>query len=342
MMKYLWHEIKKNLSAILIITGICTLIYTLTVSTMEMSYTYTYETWQGQMVTNTNIYEPAFSLIASALGILCFFIPTLVFSFKMDKRAVDCYYALPLKKEKLYLAKTLLGLVMIILPFTVAYWVGFLALSLREGNPYYMGYYVPAYFGMLLFAVMLFGFNSFIFTRANKAGDGVAFMVVYAWLFAYVALCICEIFEIKFTGELSYALLSLASPAGMIWFDVNMGSLITGSTSFSGITWSAWQFITPILMGVGGYFGLFFGVRYEKAENAEQVSDSWFGYKVLIPLITALGLGLIGELHILVLAIIAVSNVIATVMHKRSFKLELWDWIRMGIGLFAGVILALI
>ena len=83
-------------------------------------------------------------------------------------------------------------------------------------------------------------------------------------------------------------------------------------------------------------------MRYEKAENAEQVSDSWFGYKVLIPLITALGLGIIGELHILVLAIIVVSNVIATVMHKRTFKLELWDWIRIGIGLLAGIILSLI
>ena len=342
MMKYLWHEIKKNLSAILIITGICTLIYTLTVSTMEMSRTYTYENWQGQLITNTNIYEPAFSLIASALGILCFFIPTLVFSFKMDKRAVDCYYALPLKKEKLYLAKTLLGLVMIIVPFTVAYWVGFLALSLREGNPYNMGYYVPAYFGMLLFAILLFGFNSFIFTRANKAGDGVAFMVVYAWLFAFVVLCFLEIFNITTNDETLEGLLTLASPAGMIWFDVNMGSLIVGGEAAQGLHWSAWQFITPILMGVGGYFGLFFGVRYEKAENAEQVSDSWFGYKVLIPLITALGLGIIGELHILVLAIIVVSNVIATVMHKRTFKLELWDWIRIGIGLLAGIILSLI
>ena len=343
MIKYLWHEIKKNLSAILIITGLCTLLYTITVSTMEMSNTYTYENWQGQLITNTNIYEPAFSLISTALLILCYLVPTLVFSFKMDKRAVDCYYALPLKKEKLYLAKTLLGLVMIIVPFTVAYWIGFLALSLREGNPYNMGYYVPAYFGMLLFAILLFGYNSFFFTRANKAQDGIAFMLCYAGIIAYVLLCVCGVFEIELTGELSNFILTLASPAGMIWFDINMGNLITGSTPFSGITWTPWMFIMPIIMGIAGYFGLFFGVRFEKAENAEQVSDSWFGYKTLIPLIVALGIGLIGAaLSILVFAIIAVGSIVATVMYKRTFKLELWDWIRIGIGLFAGVILALI
>ena len=342
MMKYLWHEIKKNLSAILIITGICTLIYTITVSTMTMSQTYTYDNWQGQTVTTTTIYDPGFSLIATALGLLCFFAPVFVFSFKMDKRAVDCYYALPLKKEKLYLARVLLGLVLIIVPFTVAYWIGFLALALREGNPYNMGYYVPAYFGMLLFAVLLFGFNAFFFTRGNKVQDGIGFMLCYAGVLAYVAFWVCGFFGVKFTDELSSFVLTLASPAGMIWFDVNMGSLITGNTSFSGVTWSPWMFITPILMGAAGYFGLFFGVRFEKAENAEQVSDSWFGYKTLIPLITALGLGIIGEeLGILVFALIAVGNIIATVMYKRSFKLETWDWIRIGIGLFAGVILGL-
>lgn len=343
MMKYLWYEIKKNLSAILIITGICTLIYTLTVSTMEMSNTYTYENWHGQLVTVTDVYEPAFSFIASVLGLLCFAVPTMVYSFKMDKRAVDCYYALPLKKEKLYLAKTLLGLILIIVPFTVAYWVGFLALSLREGNPYNMGYYLPAYFGMIAYAVLLFGFNSFFFTRANKAGDGIAFMFAYTFLFAFIVLCFCGIFEIEMSNDFTKAMLSFISPAGMIWFDVNMGSLITGNTSFSGITWSPWMFITPIVMGAAGYFGLFFSLRFERAENAEQISNSWFGYKLLIPLITALFIGLIGEtLTILALAAIAVGSIVCTIAYKRTFRLDRWDWLRIGIGLLAGVILSLI
>ena len=343
MMKYLWYEIKKNLSALLIITGICTLIYTLTVSTMTMSETYKWADMYGNLQTNTQIYEPAFSLIASMLGILCFFMPTLVFSFKMDKRAVDCYYALPLKKEKLYLARTLLGLILIIVPFTVAYWVGFLALAFREGNPYNMGYYVPAYFGMILYAALLFGFNSFFFTRANKPGDGVLFMLVYAWLIAFIVLCFCGIFDMEISNDFSKVLLTFASPAGMIWFDVNMGSLIVGGTATEAILWSPWMFISPILMGAAGYFGLFFSLRFERAENAEQVSDSWFGYKILIPLITALGVGIIGkDLDILVLAIIAVGSIIATISHKRTFRLERWDWLRIGIGLIAGVLLALI
>lgn len=344
MIKYLWYEIKKNLSAILIITGICTLIYVLAVSTMEMTHTWTWLDEYGNLKTNMQINEPAFSLIASMLGLLCFFVPTMVFSFKMDKRAVDCYYALPLKKEKLYLAKTLLGLVLIILPFTVAYWLGFLALSLREGNPYNMGYYVPAYFGMILYAALLFGFNSFFFTRANKPTDGIAFMLAYAGLFAFVVLCFCGIFEINING-FEYFLLSLVSPAGMVWFDVNMGSLIVGSASgtSSGVLWLPWMFITPIVMGAAGYFGLFFSLRFERAENAEQVSDTWFGYKILVPLITALVIGIIGkDLDILVLAIIAVASIIATIAHKRTFRLERWDWLRIGIGLLAGVILALI
>ena len=343
MMKYLWYEIKKNLPTLLIITGICTLLYILQVSTLTMSETVTWENIQGVTMSKTNIYEPAFSTICVMLAALCFLVPPLTFSFKMEKRAVDCFYALPLKKEKLYLAKTLSGLVLIVVPFTVAYWLGFVVLALREGNPYQMFYYLPAYFGMLGYAIMLFGVNSFLFTRANKTVDGCAFMWAYIWILAYAALVILEIFDGEMGDVESSILLCLLSPGGMGWFDVNMGTLIVGGGSVASMDWTAWMFVLPALFGVAGYFGLFFSLRYEKAENAEQVSDSWFGYKVLIPLFTALTLGLMGEiLDILLFAVIAVVSVILNIVYKRTFKLSGEDWIRIGIGLFVGVILALV
>ena len=40
--------------------------------------------------------------------------------------------------------------------------------------------------------------------------------------------------------------------------------------------------------GAAAYFGLFFTAKRHKAENAEQLSSSAFGYKVLIPYCVAL------------------------------------------------------
>lgn len=343
MKKFLAYELKNRLWTILIFVLICTLPYIMMTATTPMFYEWTYESEYGGMETIRNIYSPGTWMIYIELLALCFVSPAMSYAFKTSKRSVDCYYALPLKKEKLYFIKTLVGLCMVLIPFTVAYWSGFLALWLRPENPYEMGWYVPHYFGLVFFGIMLYGLNAFTFTRANTVGDGVAFMLAYQFLIFLVAL-----YGVLLTGmeAASWGIIEFTMPfMGSANFTFNMEQLMMGD---GGYEWCVWMFLFPALYGVIGYTLLFALLRYEKGENAEQVSSSWFGYKTLIPIYTAVAIGLIGTLGgdtgigAILFCLFAAASLIANIVYRRKFRFSGKHWLAYGIGLSAGLILAVL
>ena len=325
MIKYLKYEWKKHLWVLLIITAICTLPYVLETATMVLQF----ETYTGDI----HIYTPNTASVSVPMAILTFIVPILIYSFKMNKRGVDGYYSLPIKREKLYLAKTVIGLALIFIPFTVAYWLGFLTLLGRQGNPYEMAWYVPAYFGYLGLGVLLFGFNAFIFTRANKIGDGVVFMLSYALIASLILSYVEKLFDLQISWRIQEGFYSWG---GLSAFDTMMSDLIQGESIANEVSFGT--YIYNIITGVLGYVLLFFSVSFEKAENAEQVSDSWFGYRTLIPIYMAF-LFAGGEQSTLSYCIILVMGLIATIVYQRKFKFSQWCWIMLGIGLVSGVLL---
>lgn len=332
--KFLKFEWKKYLWALLILTAVCTLPYIVELSTMELSYTYM--DYEGKLI--TVIHSSKVGLSFLALGALCFLSPALVYSFKMSKRGVDGYYALPLKKQKLYLVKTVVGLLLALIPFTVMFWSGFLTLLCRADNPYDMFWYLPAYWGGVLFGISLFGFNAFLYTRGNTAVDGLCFMVAYIPFFLILYEYAANVFNMRFYDYYE----SFLTFGGLMDFGNKIDRLIIRHlvVKFSPLT-----FVVMPLLGAVGYALLFALLPCEKAENAEQVSESVFGYKTLIPVYTALLLALnwsaagwIGMIGV------AVGAIVATVAFRRKFNLEVkwWGWIvvALAVGLLLSVPIA--
>ena len=97
-----------------------------------------------------------------------------------------------------------------------------------------------------------------------------------------------------------------------------------------------------MLTGVLGYVLLFYSLRFEKAEDAEQVSESRFGYKFLIPVYAAFLMGISYDLSVQTLAMILIAEIIATIVYKRKFRFEKKEWLRIGVGLLVGIVLGLI
>lgn len=313
MKKYFLYELKKNFWLFLLLTAVCALPYWATVSSFSMFG----ESWNGERI----VYSPRLGFAAVALGALCFITPLFTYAFKMNKRGVDAYYALPLKREKLYFVKTLVGLFLTLAPFTIAYWGGVLTLLFRPDNPYKMVWYIPAYFGFLFFGIMLYGLNAFAFTRGNRVWDGLVFMLAYLCIGA-LALAYFE--RVSHQIVKYYHQSNFWSVGGLDAFCSNMNALIAGVNP-EGRRWSPWTFIYPTATGVGGYALLFSLLQKEKGENAEQISDSWFGYKTLIPVFTALLLG-ISELTAFTVCMAAVGAVVAMVVyrHKIRFSWKYW------------------
>jgi hypothetical protein len=276
------------------------------------------------------------------LYILGMLTPVFTYSFQMDRRSVDYYFSFPLKKEKLYFVKTLVGLSTVLIPFTVAFWCGFLAAVFRDGNIWQMGYFALTYLISLLFAVCIYGIYAFVFTRANKVSDGVAFMIAYTFVF-YLIISFIDISVISSNlGGVPFEIVEIFLFFGLLTFSNYATDWVRGAWIYASVSeCNAFTFILPIVLAVAAYALLFFTLRYQKAENAEQVSESPFGYKTLIPLYTVFMVAMNGE-HLLMTIFCFIGAVIATACYRRKFKFTWKDWAVLGGAMVLGFLLHLL
>ncbi len=278
MKKYFWYELKKNFWLFVLLTVAMALPYCISMATVNR---YTVNTETG----NVSIWDPGLNGLYIGMVLLVIAAVVRCFSFKMDRRSVDCFFALPIKRWKQYLVRTLLGLCLVAVPLTIAYWLGFLVLALRPNNPYDLVWFVPAYFAMLYFGILLFGFFSFVYTRANTIGDGLVYILAYILVFYIIS------------SSLYY--LSVYD-----WRVEDYMDIFGGSRFLEALVWrirrsdKAWDItlpfgiaIFPTALGVLGYILQFALLPKDKAENAGQISESWFGYKTLIPVYVVFSTG---------------------------------------------------
>ena len=350
MKKYFLYELKKARWQLIIISAICTLLCATIAAVWPMQYkSMDYTTYEEVIVTNT----PMLSLVTGLATLLCYVAPVLVYSFKMNKRCVDCYYALPLKKEKQYLVRTIIGLLLVAVPFTAAYWTMFLVYLIRPNNPYNMGWFVPLYFGALFFILCLYGYNAFAFTRANSIIDGIVFMSAYETVLLLVALVPFTLTRGKIF-EAGY-LLDFVPEWGMEVFTLHIeGYILDGQSVLTdaqyGIGVDAVTFILPLLRGAAGYALMFLLLKKDRAENSQQVCESWFGYKTLIPIYTATIIGLlIGfisaasfSLSLVIFVMFAIAAFVLIIVWRRKFVFGKTGWIVYGVGLGAAFVLAVL
>ena len=129
-----------------------------------------------------------------------------------------------------------------------------------------------------------------------------------------------------------------------------MKSTVLEDYTYLGLNMTAMTFIMPFLRGAAGYGLLFWLLKYDKAEDSQQISDSWFGYKTLIPIYASTIIGLIVgavlelslALSVVVFVMMAVAAFVLCIVWRRKFVLGKTGWIVYGICLGAGLVLALI
>lgn len=324
MKRYFRYEFVKNLKMLGLLTAICSVVYVVTMASSRLiAPGGANRPWTSQI-----------GVVYTLLGILSFVVPALMYSFKMNKRSADVFYSLPLKREKIYLVKTLVGLILVLLPYTVAYFLGFITVALRE-NYYRLLWYLPGYFGGLFFGICMYGVSAFAFTRANRVIDGVIFMGFYALVGMVVGYAAWQMIN-QNAAEVKEALESFSPVVCLSKWGGNIDSLLRGNEA----SWNLPMFLFPFLFAAAGYAAFFFLIRYEKAENSEQNSDSWFGYRTMIPVYTALLIVISGGGWIFV-ALFAVSAIVLTVVYTRKVLFSWKYWLMIAAGVAAGLVLNL-
>lgn len=349
MKKHLLFEAKRILLPLIVFTVIASALYVLTALNSDfISVRYYYPDGDSGLgrVEHKVPGDPLTYIPAILLVLLCFIVPVLQYSYRMKKRSADLWYALPLTRTKLMLLRTLGGLALVLIPYTVSYWLGFTAIALSE-NMFRLSAYVPLFFASLGIGILLYGVNSFLYTRANTVGDGIIFML--AWIavpcmfFLFLLIKNISLIPQKWLVENS----SLCLPfSPVICLFAYFYPIIRGEPYTVLYMW--FTFVLWGIAGAAAYFGLFFTAKHHKAENAEQLSSSAFGYKFLIPYCVVLTAALPRirfdsfQMPLLFFAMILIAGLILFFVYRRSFRLKKSDLLSLGGSFAGGLVLSLL
>lgn len=330
MIKYFKYELKKNLYTIGCITVIAAILYLAPILAVRKE---TFESF-------CNLAE-----ISVIGGMLAVFLPTWLFKYRTKRRVVDLYFALPLSHSKIFIVKYLLGLVMVFAPYTVAYWLGALAV-IGKAHAFIHGvWYVPQYFASLLPIYFLYAISSFAFSRANRANDGATFIIF--WFFAIPMAVLVILYVFADYGSFYYPYFFLPSTPLDVTTTVFQSKIMgTEAVDYSqekaalitGFTFTA-------LMAAGATVGMVFSEKFVKGESAGQISDSWFGYKVMIPYYTVCILALIPlstSLVYIFVVMVIIGAYLLTAAYRRTLKIGKNQVIIFGASILAGIILSLL
>lgn len=343
MLKMIKYNLKKRSLFILISTIISFAIAFATYSSDNFLERVYYA--QGLYVDGPSTSPLAF--VSTIACILCTIIPILEFSFKMKKINIDQMYSLPIKREKLYLAKYISGLIEILIPVTIVFIYCVLKV-ISTNHMYDMIYFLP-YFGWLLVLIfVLYSTITFFYTRANTIVDGILNIAFIVFLFVIVTASIDEVFlrniRYRYLTEANYF---IYSPINMLtnYFDYKLQQkAILELQQLYEFEYSYGQPITinqprnflPIVLflviGLGAFVLFIILNKKEKAENSMQVSNSWFSYRVMIPIyFTSISLMFMESGELISFIFLFVGVYIAYIIYRRTLKIKKWDMIVIGI-----------
>lgn len=234
---------------------------------------------------------------------------------------------------------------LIFVPYTLSYWLGFVIVLLREN--YFALYGYPLYYlASLPLGALLFGIYSFLYTRANSIGDGLVCMA--GWTFALMLpFAFLSVRFPRLDLPRSFSVWQL-SPFGLLSWAADYFNEFICADALPALLPLAWTIPLTVLEGAGAYAGLFLTARAHKAENGGQLSSSLWCYRVLVPLYvfilaSSLSVDAIGsQLACIAGAFLLVGGFICFVVYRRSFRLKTSDIITLAAAFGAGILVSVL
>ena len=246
---------------------------------------YDYNT--GEWVYSQN-YDSLLSVPVTFMCILIYVIPVIEFSFFKKRINLDCAYSLPISRRAMGATHYFTGMLMLLGAFTASYLINF-AFLLRQGHGHYN--FIPMIFHYLvciLFGFAMYSLMVFVFNQANTTGDGIWFMILYTFIFSLIATSFNEFTNNLIRND------TLLIPWGWIAHLTDCYQyyieLIVNKTSFWQNPENIGCFIFHIAVGIASAAGFFITFGKRRMEKTEEISDSFFGFRVLIPLYAICGM----------------------------------------------------
>lgn len=271
-------------------------------------------------------YESTLYVPVDFLSILVFVFPVMEFSFFKKRINLDCAYSLPISRRAMGTVHYLTGLIMLFSTFTASYLLNFVLLLSRGPGWFNFEPMIAHYLFCLLLGFATYSVMVFVFNEANTKGDGIWFMILYTFVFALAITAFGEIIGNFHIEQNAYGL----QPWAIIGTLTTCYQDLVENTSTEPVFWQTshcvvW-FIFWMTVGIASAVGFFLTFGKRRMEKTEEISDSYFGFRVLIPVYAIAGMIVFGAyMDIIVWVIIALLALLGYTIYRRGFHYKKSD-----------------
>ena len=322
--RYLRQRLENSALRTLIMTAIAVLITHLAVTDGIL--------YGDAKYNQTNLY-----VLATILCVLSSIVPMLELSDLKKRRSLDTFFSMPIGRGKLALTHWISGWLQVWFVYSVAYlWS---SVILHTQTDYFdLSHLLPYYFISLLLGTVIYSFFLFLFGEGNTALDGFFFCVLGIFVFTFIFAFGCQIInmiekntarKIEFFMDpgwgILYAPINNLTVIFQRMIHVNQRLTSSASTYYDrllsdfGLYFAFW-----IVIGVLSTVGYFVRFQRIRAEQIEDISNSWFGYRTMIPIYGYTALLYTGMDDFLGLYIL-IAMLAVYILYRRSFRIKKSD-----------------
>ncbi len=319
------------------------------------------------IITNEKIIEVKYySLLLTypvvILIILSIVVPAWMFGFMKKKRNLDCLYSLPITKRGIGVVQYLLGIIAVFVPFVSSY-----AVIIIDNISYGLfgniahEYLVAHFIVCLIAGFVIYSLSCFAFERANSVIDGIIMIGVYLVVLYFIAFSVGSIinktsyfiFRAEFDETIKNGIIPSTRPESFylrvfeergipfVAFGELLDTLKTDAewayssytTNFLETPSNIFWLVLWCVIGLLSAFGVIYGFDKKKAESAEEISNSIFSYKLLIPftfILSNINYAIFrGDTTACIS--MTVACIVAYTIYRRGVKYKKSDYIVMGI-----------
>ena len=274
--------------------------------------------WVSMLKDYVTYYYSTINVPIVFLCLLAYIAPVLEFSFFKKRINLNCAYSMPISRRAMGIAHFLSGAITVALPFTLSYILNFIMILTRGAEHYNLAPLVSHYFLCLILGLAMYSLMVFAFNEANTTGDGIWFMFLWTFVTFFATLALDRVIE-----GISYYVIA-PIPWGLI-SELTTGfrrlielTMYSGTEYFLHTSGCTFWVVIWVLIGIASaiWFTLSFGKR--RMEKTEEISDSFFGYRVLIPYFAVSGMVAFQDVAMWV--VFEILALIGYTIYRRGFR----------------------
>lgn len=291
----------------------------------------------------------ALPVFATLLGFLCAVMPMLETSGFKNRRNLDTLYFFPIARQKMALVHYISGFIQVCVIYTVAFMTSFIYLLVKT-DCFALGYMVGYYCASLVIGLVIYSIVIFLYGQTNTDTDGIFFTVMWIFAISLVALAIFTFLQRIVNTEDNLLVDRLWNMLGwgIVYVPINnltviFQDLIEINNSYYSeyaveyarqwYMFVAWGFV-----GIAAAWGYVYTFTRKGAQKVGEISDSPFGYRLLIPLYGYSLLFITGSVGGILIVPIFAMMIIGYIVYRRTVKLKARDLIVTACGFIPAVL----